>query len=114
MAPTPEPAPSPARPVELEDGEALDEFVDTHDRALVEFYTSGCGICQSMEPILGNVARSTDVAVATINPRDDPPLVEEYEITSVPTLVYYEDGEQVTRRSDGFVGTDELVGWLDA
>ncbi len=113
MAPTPEPAPSPARPVELEDGAALDEFVETHDRALVEFYTAGCGICQSMEPVLGNVVRSTDVAVGTINPRDDPPLIEAYEITSVPTFVYFENSEPVDRRSDGFVGAEELVGWLD-
>jgi hypothetical protein len=41
------------RPVELGDEVALDAFRTETDRALVAFYTDGCGICSSMVPVLG-------------------------------------------------------------
>lgn len=41
------------RPVELGDEAALDAFRTETDRALVAFYTDGCGICSSMVPVLG-------------------------------------------------------------
>lgn len=103
----------PDRPVDLPDGDALEELVDSYPRVLVEFYTDGCGICASMEPILGGLARS-DVVVGTINPRNDPPLIDEYEIASVPTFVRFVDGEPVDRLSDGFVPSEELQAFATA
>jgi thioredoxin-like negative regulator of GroEL len=104
----------PERPTPLDDGDDLDAFVDEYDLALVEFYTDGCSICASMEPILGNVHRSTAATVGTINPRDDPPLVEEYDVRSVPLFVVFVDGEPVERVADGFVETDQLVELIES
>jgi thioredoxin-like negative regulator of GroEL len=102
------------RPADL-DGEAeLDAFVDANPVALVEFYTEGCGVCASMEPVLGNVARASEAAVGLVNPRDDPPLVDRFDVRSVPTLVLFVDGEPVARRAEGFVGADDLVSWVDS
>lgn len=100
------------RPIPLDSKTELDDFVASHDRVLVEFYTDGCGICQSMEPVLSGVARSADVAVVTMNPRNDPPLVEEYDVRSVPKLLYFEDGDLVDTREDGFVPADDLVAFV--
>jgi thioredoxin-like negative regulator of GroEL len=100
------------RPTQLADAAALDAFLADHDRALVEFYTEGCSICASMEPVLGNVARATDVAVALVNPRDDPPLVDRFDVRSVPLLVSFEGGEPVARTAEGFLGVDEVLAFL--
>ncbi|TKX56100.1 thioredoxin [Halorubrum sp. SP3] len=103
------------RPVSLADENALDGFVDDAGVALVEFYTDGCGICASMEPVLGNVARGveTDLAVGLINPRDDAPLIERFDVRSVPLFVLFVDGEPVARRAEGFVPGDDLTAWID-
>ncbi|WP_323674537.1 thioredoxin family protein [Halorubellus sp. PRR65] len=101
------------KPTALADEAELDAFLAEHDRVLLEAYTDGCGICASMEPVLGNVARATDVAVALVNPRDDPPLVERLNVTSVPLLVYYENGEPVRRVADGFQGADAVLEFVD-
>lgn len=103
-----------SRPVSLDDEEALDTFVEGHDPALVEFYTNGCGTCASMEPVLWNVARATDARVGLLNPRDDPPLIERFEITSVPTLVVFRGGEEVGRLESGFVPTGEVVAFVES
>jgi thioredoxin-like negative regulator of GroEL len=62
-----------------------------------------------MEPILGIVARTGAAAVAFVNPRDDPPLVESYDVRSVPTFVLFRDGRPVARLADGFVETEALL-----
>ena len=103
---------TPDRPIALADESALDAFVADHQAALVEFYTEGCGICASMEPVLGGVARTPDLAVGTVNPRDDPPLVERFDVRSVPLFVCFVDGEPVARRADGFISGDELAEWV--
>ena len=100
------------RPTSLDDGESLNAFVAGADAAIVEFYTNGCGICASMEPVLGNVARKVDVAAALINPRDDPPLVERFDVRSVPLFVLFVDGEPVARRAEGFIPGDDLGEWV--
>lgn len=102
-----------SRPVHLADEADLEAFLSESDVALVEFYTDGCGICQSMEPVLGNVARAIDVRVGLINPRDDPPLVERFDVRSVPLFVLFVDGEPVGRLAEGFVSGDELTAWID-
>ncbi|MES3160453.1 MAG: thioredoxin family protein [Halorubrum sp.] len=110
-APGEDTAPS-NRPVSLDDATELDAFVADAAVALVEFYTDGCGICASMEPVLGNLARALDIAVGLVNPRDDPPLVERFDVRSVPLLVLFVDGEPVARRAEGFVSADELTEWV--
>ncbi len=100
------------RPVQLADAAELDAFVADHDRVLVEFYTDGCTRCQSMEPVLGNVARATGVPVGLVNPRDDPPLVDRFRVQSVPLLVLFADGEPVSRKAEGFVGAEELEAFV--
>ena len=103
----------PERPTSLNDEAELDAFLGANRVALVELYTDGCGICASMEPVLGNVARATTAAVGLVNPRDDPPLVERFDVRSVPLLVLFVDGEPVARRAEGFVGTEDLVTWVE-
>lgn len=100
------------RPKQLADEAELDVFRTEANVALVEFYTNGCGICQSMEPVLGNVAQALDISVGLINPRDDPPLIERFDIQRVPLLVLFVDGKSVARRDDGFVSGDELTAWI--
>jgi len=87
----------------------LDALVAEHDRVFVEFHTEGCTICASMEPVLGAVAKSTDVPVVTMNPRDDPVLVEEYDVRSVPKLLLFEDGTVTETSEDGFVPVDDVL-----
>jgi len=101
-----------ADPTRVETATELDALIDAHDRLLVEFFTEGCGACAAMEPVLGAVAKETGVPVALVNPRDDPVLIERFDVRSVPTLVRFEDGEVVSRLAEGFVGAERVVEFL--
>jgi thioredoxin-like negative regulator of GroEL len=52
------------------------------------------------------------VPVVVVNPRDDPVLIERFDVRSVPTLVLFEDGEAVDRLSEGFVGAERVIEFL--
>ncbi|GAA0193945.1 thioredoxin family protein [Halobaculum roseum] len=96
----------------------LREAVAGDDLVLVDFYTKGCTLCQSIEPVLGTVARAADVPVLLVNPQTDPSLVSEHAIRSVPTLAVFESGEdgepaEVDRIADGFVGAERIVEFVE-
>ncbi|MFW6321172.1 MAG: thioredoxin family protein [Halohasta sp.] len=103
---------SPNKPIRLADRDELVDLIENDSPVLVDFYTNGCGLCQSIEPVLGNVARATGITVGMVNPQDDPDLVEEYTIMSVPTLIVFENGEEVGRLAEGFQGTDAVVDFI--
>lgn len=103
-----------AKPVRLADRAELEQLLETEDRVLVDFYTEGCTLCQSIEPVLGNVARETDTTVAMLNPRESLGLVDEYNIRSVPTLLLFEDGEPIDRLAEGFQGTDAVLSFVES
>lgn len=96
------------RPIPLSTCSDLEALVDDHDRVLVEFHTNGCSLCQAIQPVLSGVAQTSDVVVGTMNPRDDPQLVDEYDVRSVPKLLLFEDGELVGTREEGFLGVAEV------
>lgn len=104
----------PNKPVRLADRDELLALLESHSPVLVDFYTKGCTLCQSIEPVLGNVARATGITVGMINPRVDLDLVDEYAIRSVPTLIVFEGGEEVGRLAEGFQGTDSVVGFINS
>lgn len=97
------------RPVRLSDGDELTALLDEESLVLVDFYTKGCTLCQAVEPVLGTVAKASDVTVAFVNPGADLDLVDDYDVRSVPTLVLFEDGAEVDRLADGFVGADRVL-----
>ena len=101
------------KPTRLADGDDFDTCDADEDVALVEFYTKGCAKCQAMEPVLGNVARATDVSIGMVNPGDDLELADRFAIGSVPTLVLFVDGEEVARLAEGFQGGDDVVAFLE-
>jgi thiol-disulfide isomerase/thioredoxin len=104
----------PQKPIRLDDMTDYEDLIADHDLVLLEFFTSGCGICQSMEPVLGTVARVAPGVVAMVNAGIVPELSTEYGIQSVPTFVLLKEGEEVARLADGFQGAEALVDLLES
>lgn len=96
-------------------GEA--EFADTVLAAdvpvLVDFTATWCGPCQRQAPILDRLAHGAAgrFRVVKVDIDDEPDLAEQYDATSVPTLVVFRDGREVARRV-GLSQRSELEGLL--
>jgi thioredoxin 1 len=105
---------SSTHPVAVESDGGLRELLAAEPVVLLEVYTPGCGICASMEPVLGTVARATDATVALVDATDAPEFTAEHDVVRAPTLFVFVDGAPVARRDEGFVGAEELLDWLAA
>ena len=65
---------------------------------IVDFWTPWCGPCRMMEPILDEIATEQaerGVRVVKVNSDDARETAHRFDIRSVPTLIFFKDGEPV-------------------
>ena len=63
---------------------------------LVDFNAEWCGPCQAQRPILEDLARE-GAKIFSVDIDAEPELAERYEVSSIPCLVLFRDGEEVER-----------------
>ncbi len=79
------------------------EVLNSDKMVLVDFYATWCGPCKILAPVLEEISEETDQAkVCKVNIDDDPGLAEIYNISCVPTLLYFKDGKPV----DSLIGVN--------
>lgn len=63
---------------------------------VVDFWASWCAPCRMMEPILAELAiehADDGVTVVKVNTDEAPQSAERFEIRSIPTILFFKDGE---------------------
>ena len=90
-------AAAPAEPVHVTGPDHLQEVADEYDVVLVDFYADWCGPCKMIEPVVADLARETDAAVAKVDVDRLQQLAAQYQVQGVPTLMLFSDGEVVER-----------------
>ncbi|MEN2767703.1 thioredoxin family protein [Ornithinibacillus xuwenensis] len=75
----------------------LIEQIDNGDAVTVYYYSPICVYCQNTTPYLSPLAEDMGVDMKKLNLLEFSNEVTRFGITSTPTLVYYEDGEEVIR-----------------
>ena len=88
--------------------ENFDKAIKEHSIAVVEFYSATCKHCKKLEAGITELSEEAgnEVYFGKVLIPDQLSLAEEYEISSVPTLLYFKDGE-IREKSVGF--THELI-----
>lgn len=82
---------------EIAEQERLDRVVDTEEFLLVDFYAEWCGPCQSMAPVVEELATETDASVVKVNVEESPLLAHQYDVQAIPTFLGLREGEEVGR-----------------
>jgi len=69
-------------------------------RVLVDFWAASCGPCKMLIKTLDKYSEEvSEVKVLKINVDEESDIAAEYGIRSIPTLLYFEDGEIVERQT---------------
>ena len=64
---------------------------------LLDFWAPWCSPCKLMNPILDEIEKEYDLKIQRINVDEDSAMVQQYNISSVPTYILLkEDGEIVS------------------
>ena len=81
----------------------------TNELSLVDFYTTWCGPCRMLAPILEQIE---DIDVIKVDVEEERELGLQYKINVVPTLVLLKNKEEVSRKQ-GYMDLDELTNWIN-
>ncbi|MCB0518442.1 MAG: thioredoxin [Lewinellaceae bacterium] len=88
-----------------------------NDVVLVDFYADWCGPCKALHPSLEKLATDFDgkAVISKVNVDHEPELSADYEIRSIPALLYFKNGKlagkQVGLQSKAAIANslDELI-----
>lgn len=81
---------------------------------LIDFWATWCGPCRALSPTIEEIADEYEgkVTVAKCNVDDSQAVAGQYRIMSIPTLLYFKDG-QIVDRTIGLVSKDDIVARLE-
>ena len=85
--------------------EALSEAKKENKMLCVDCYTSWCGPCKMMGPVLESIEDKIDIIKIDVDKFPD--LAQEYRVMSIPDLMIFKDGEKILE-SVGFQSKEDL------
>lgn len=81
--------------------EALKEEIDSGEPVTAYFFSPLCQYCKEMTPVMMPIADEIDVDVKQLNVLEFERDAMTYQIEATPTMIYFENGEEVGRMVGG-------------
>lgn len=84
---------------ELTDSNFQNEVLDLQGVALVDFWAEWCGPCKLIGPVIEELAGEFEgkALIGKLNVDDNRDVAAQYGIMSIPTLLFFKNGEVVSK-----------------
>lgn len=89
------------------------EVLQSDITVLVDFWATWCGPCKMIAPIVKEIADEYDgkILVGKVNVDEEPDLTMQYNVSSIPTLMVFKNG-QLVNKAVGYREKDEILKML--
>lgn len=85
------------------------DVLEADQPVLVDFWGDDCAICNALSPIIDALSEEWEaVKVVKMWLSPDMPLVQQYGIQGIPTLILFKDGKPV-KRASGFHSKEAIL-----
>ena len=104
-----------ASPIHVSTAEFNERVLESELPVIVDFWADWCAPCRQVAPVLDELAQTYDgrVVIAKVNVDNELDLARDYEIRSIPTFVFFRDG-QVVGRVSGALPRAQFAQHVDA
>ena len=92
---------------------ALDEKIQSGEKTIAYMFSPLCSHCKNFTPKLMSVASDVDLQIDQLNVLEYDDAWDKYLLTGTPTLIYFENGQEVTRIS-GDYPEDDIRAFFEA
>ena len=98
----------------IENGQIINEVTKSEKLVIVDFFATWCVPCQMMSEVLHDTEKEYEdvIEVFKVDVDENQETAIRYDVTSMPTLVFFKDGEEVERKI-GYIEKDELVSIIE-
>lgn len=73
------------------------DVLDSDAPIIVDFYSDACPPCKQLMPLLVTMENEGLIRVAKVNVEDEPDLAQLLQISSLPTLVLFQNGMPIRK-----------------
>ena len=103
----------PDSPLDITQDNFKQEVLKDPGYVLIDFWAPYCSYCQSLNPILREIASEYAgiVKIVRVNTQQDQHLPSLFEIKGIPTLILYNDG-RIVNRASGAMNKLQLINWI--
>lgn len=101
--------------VEFTNDNFKEKVLDTKGVALVDFWAEWCGPCRLIGPVVEELSKEYEgkATIGKLNVDDNREVAAQYGIMSIPTLLFFKDGQLIDKHV-GVASKGDLKKKLDA
>ena len=99
--------------IELNEKNFESEVLKSDKPVLIDFWATWCGPCKMLSPVLEKIDEKFEENLKILKVDIDkfPELANKYNIMSVPTLIFFENGE-IVRQETGFMPEEKIMEFI--